>query len=301
MPIINEGWANALEPGIREWFFLGANRRASNVMGLFGVMTSEKAAEHMSGVGALSPDSWEQFSKTGAVPSVSFDAGYKKTFTNTSYVVSLRVSADLIADSQYTELMNMSEQFGDSATLKRYTDAASVFNNAFSSSFLGADGVALCSDSHPNGPTVSGTQDNNGTLSLTKANVRTVREAMQAFKDDRGNIVSVVPNAIVVPPALEDDAIEITRSVLDPNTGNNTVNPQFGRFSVITDHYLTDSNAWFMVDSVLARQSLKWFDREPLSIRLDTVEKTVWAVYVARMRYAYGWRDWRWVYGNNPS
>lgn len=302
-PLIKENWAQLLEPGIREHFFLGASRRPSLITQMFDVMQSAKDSEYMVGSGAISPDAWEEFSKTGRVPNVGFDQGYKKTWQHTTYLVELPVQVELVEDDLYGIINDSAARLGDSAALKREVDGASVFNNAFTATapYLGADGVALCSDSHPNGPTVSGTQDNNFTLALSKTNLRTIREAMQAFKDDRGNLLAVTPDTLLVPPALEDDAIEIVNSVLDPTSANNTVNAMAGRFRVVTWHYLTDTNAWFLIDSQLMRQNLKWFERVPLSIQLDRVEKRAYAFYNARMRYSYGWRDWRWIAGSNPS
>jgi hypothetical protein len=46
---------------------------------------------------------------------------------------------------------------------------------------------------------------------------------------------------------------------------------------------------------------LYWFNRDPLSILPKVEDKTVAATWVAYMRYSYGWSDFRWVYGNNPS
>lgn len=296
MPLIKEGWADALEPGIREWFMLGAQRRQALAPRLFDFLPSVKSSEHMRGVGAIAPDAWEDFAVSGVPASVSFDQGYKKTFTHQTYMVELPIQKELIEDNQYSDVIDAASQLGDSAALKREVDAASVFNNAASASYLGADGVALASDSHPNGPTVSGTQDNNfAATALTKANVAVVREAMMAFTDDRGSKLAVTPNILLVPPALEDEALEIAKSINDPSTANNTINPQYGRFEVVAWHYLTSSTTWFMIDSVLMRQSLKWFDRIPLSIYLKQADTSVFATYIARMRYSYGWRDWRWV------
>jgi len=299
--LIKEGWANALEPGIREWFRIGAQRRPSLIPQMFDVLSSDKDAEHFNGIGAIAPDQWGLFSKTGSVPTVSMEAGYKATFRHTTYLVELPIQQELIEDNLYRNVIDAALALGDSAALKRETDAASVFNNAFSSSFVGPDSVALCSDSHPNGPTVSGTQDNNYALALTRDNVRTIREAMQAFKDDKGNLLAVTPDTILVPPALEDDARIIADSVLDPTSANNASNPMRGRFNVVVWHYLTDSNAWFMIDSFMMRRALKWIDRVALDIRLDRVEQRAYAYYNARMRYSYGWTDWRWVAGSNPS
>lgn len=299
--MIKEGWAAALEPGIREWFFLGANRRPSLVPQMFDVINSTKSSEHFNGIGAISPDAWELYSKTGVVPTVDMSAGYKATFTHKTYLLELPVQYELIEDSLYREVTDAATRLGDSAALKREVDGASVFNNAFSTSFVGPDAVALCSNTHPGGPEGGVSQDNNFTLALSRDNVKTLREAMQGFTDDKGNLVAVTPDTLLVPPALEDDALVIAQSVLDPTSANNAVNPMRGRFNVVTWHYLTDSNAWFMIDSMLMRQSLKWINRVALDIRLDRVEKRAYAFYNARMRYSFGWTDWRWVAGSNPS
>jgi hypothetical protein len=300
--LIKEGWANLLEPGIREWFFVGADRVPSLLDTQYDVLGSTRDTEHMQGVGAVSPDAWEEYSKTGIVPMVSFDAGYEKTFTHTTYLVELPIKVELIEDNQYANVIDAAQQLGEAAQLKREVDRASLYNNAFNSSFLGPDAVALCSNSHPNGPENAGvTQDNNFTLALTKDNVSTIRQNMMAFTDDKGSLISVIPDTLVVPPELEDAAIVIAQSLLDPTSGNNAINPQSGRWKVEVDHYLTDANAWFMVDSIKRKRHVKWFNRVPMSAVLDRVVSRAFAVYNARMRYSFGWRHWTWIAGSNPS
>lgn len=302
MPLIREGWSQSLEPGIREWFFNGYNRRPNMASEFFGIQNSEKYQEHFHSFGAISPDAWDLFKSTGQVPSVSYDAGYKTTFTNATYMVELPIQRELIEDNRYSEIIDATTRLGDSAALKREKDAASVFVNAFSSSFVGGDGVALCSDSHPHSPNKAGTtQDNNFALSLTADNVETVRQAMMAFTDDTGELVGVMPNLLIVPPELENQAKVITQSEYKIGSMDNDINPQRGRFSYLVWHYLTDANAWFMVDSTLMKMSLIWFNRIPLNIYRKNQDDSVFAVYVARMRYSYGWRDWRWIAGSNPS
>lgn len=302
--LISENWADALDPIVRDRFMSGFGRRPSLIDTLFGVSGSSQAQERSAGVGAIGIDMWEQFENTNNVAQADFDRGYKTTFTPKEFSVELQIRRKLLEDSNWEEIRNPAMALGDSAKLKREVDAASVFNNAFTASapYLGADGVALCSDSHPNGPDNTGTtQDNNFALALTKDNVKTIREAMMAFTDDKGSKVAVTPSVLLVPPGLEDEAIEITKSLLDPNSANNTVNPQAGRFSVLTWHYLTDSNAWFMIDPMLAKMNLRWFNRVPLSISPKVEDKTLVATWIAYMRYSYGWSDWRWVAGSNPS
>lgn len=300
--LISENWADALDPIVRDRFLSGFGRRPSLIETLFGVSGSSQAQERSAGVGAIGIDMWEQFEKTNNVAQADFDRGYKTTFTHKEYTVELQIRRKLLEDSNWEEIRNPAIALGDSAKLKREVDAASVFNNAFSGSFVGADSVALCSDSHPLGPDNTGaTQDNNFALALTKDNVKSIREAMMAFTDDKNNKVAVTPSVLLVPPGLEDEALEIAKSPQDPDSANNKINPQSGRWQVITWHYLTDSNAWFMIDPMLAKMNLKWFNRVPLGINPKVEDKTLRATWVAYMRYSYGWSDWRWVAGSNPS
>lgn len=306
MPIISAVgglWADALDPIVQFRVDQAFNRHPSLLNRLFNVQSSSRAYEAVSGVGAISPDAFENYKNSGVIPEVDFDQGYKATYTHVEYPVDFSIESKTIADADFNSVFRTTDRIGDSAFLFRETKAASVFNNAFSASFTGADGVALCSDAHPASPQKTGvTQDNNLALALSKANLRTAREAMMAFTDDNGNKVAVVPNLLLVPPALEDDAIEIVNSIQDPDTANNTVNPMFGRFRVQPWHYLTDSNAWFLIDEMRMRQSLDWFDRVPFSVKLrDGDDRTIRSWWRAYQRFSFGWSDWKWVIGSNPS
>lgn len=301
MPLIKDDWAYALEPGIREWFNVGYSRRPSLIQTLFNVLPSERDSEYFHSFGAISPDAWLNFEKSGQVSAVSYDKGYRTTFTHKEFIVELPIRRTFLEDNLYGNIIEPVQQLGDSAALRRETDASSVFNNAFSTSYTGGDAKPLCEDNHPNGPHKSAVQDNEYALSLTADNVETARQAMMAYTDDVGELVGVMPNLLLVPPELENQAKIITQTEFSVGNANNDVNPQQGRFSYLVWHYLTDANAWFMIDTNLMRRSLVWFERVPLSINLKAGDTTVFATYIARMRYSYGWRDWRWILGSNPS
>ena len=305
MPIVSAVgglWADALDPIVQFRVDQAFMRRPSLIDRMFNVQGSTRAYEAISGVGAIGISAWDNYENARAIPEVSFDQGYKQTYTHLEKVVDFAIERKTNDDGDISTVFRTSDRIGDSAAVYRETKAASVFNNAFTVA-NGSDGVALCSDSHPLSPQKTGvTQDNNFALALNKTNVRTVREAMMAFTDDNGNKQAVTPRMLLVPPALEDDAIEIVNSVLNPDNANNTVNPQFGRFEVVTWHYLTDSNAWFMIDPDLMRMSLDWFNRVPFSVYLrDGDDRSVMAYWRAYMRFSYGFSDWKWIAGSNPS
>ena len=306
MPIYGQQnglWADALDPIVRYRFDLAFGRRPSMIPYLFNVQGSVRAYEQISGVGAVGIDAWDTWRVAGHVGEADFDQGYKTTYTHVEYPMDIRVMRSLIDDANFPQVFRLIERVGDSAALKREHDAASIFNNAFTDTapYAGADGVGLVSTAHPFGPQKTGaTQSNEGTYALTLDNVATVREAMMAFTDDNGNPMGITPNAVIVPPGMGDEARVIFNSTLNPTTANNALNPRTGEaWQIFEWAYITDSTYWFMVDTNLMRQSLDWFNRVPLTINPIVEDKTMSAGWRAYMRYALGWSDWRWIFGNN--
>lgn len=301
MAIRSSNFAEALEPVILRTFEMGMKMRAPVAPQLYNVQTSQRDHEKILGIGGLGVDIFDDYEETGMIPEFDFDKGYLKTYTHREYPAKITVQRKFMADNQVPQIMAIAQRVGMATMLRREMDAASVFNNAFSASFLGADAVALCSDSHPNSPDNAGTQDNNFTLTLNKANLRTVREAMMAFTDDKGNKIAITPDLLLVPPQMEDDAIPLVKSVLVPDSANNAVNPMENRFRVVPWHFLADSNAWFLIDSVQMRMALDWFNREPIQLNREVRDETISTSWIVYQRYSYGFSDWRWVAGSNPS
>jgi len=285
---------------MRENFYIGYNGIPSMAPQLFNVQTSESAYESFMSFGSVSPDAWEIYSKTGVVPKVGFDKGYESTFTHVEYALEMDVQRALIDDNKYASALDIGTQLGRSAALKRERDAADLFNGADTGSALGGDGVVLCASNHPASPTKSAvTQDNISALALSAANVETVRQAMLAVTDDTNEIVGVMPDLLLVPTALENDAKIITQTEGVVGKADNDLNPQNGRFRYMVWPRLTSSTAWFMIDSGLMKQSLFWFDRVAPDIKLKEGDKTLASTWIGYMRYSLGWRDWRWVHQGN--
>jgi hypothetical protein len=189
-----------------------------------------------------------------------------------------------------------------SAMRTREKHAASVFNNAFSSSFLGGDDVALAGD-HPYSPTNATTQSNKGSTALSNASIAATMALMRGYKGQGGEHLNVMPDMLIVPPALESAAYVALNSALLPGGSTNDINYlQSQRFTVVVWKYLEDTNNWFMVDSSLMRRWLNWFDRVPIEFSQDPrSDFELMLRYRGYMRYSYGWDDWRWIYGHEVS
>lgn len=294
---ISEQWAQLLEPGLRTIFDVATGELAatSRIPTVFNVMSSSKAQEHDLGVGAFG--NWNQYK--GAIEYDDPDQGYKTTYTHVEFARGFKVERKLVDDDQYNIINRLPRGLAIGAMRKRENDAASVFNNAFSSSYTGGDAIALCG-AHPYSPTNATTQANNGTTALSYDSIIATRKLMRSYVDDRGQLIPINPNTILVPPELENTAWEILNSMNKPGTGDNDANYVRGtNLQLIVWDYLTNSNNWFMLDSGLAKTYLNWFDRVPLEFATDpTGDYTLEARFRGYMRYSYGWSDWRWVYGH---
>jgi hypothetical protein len=303
MPVVRAEWANELDSVVNLRFAaaFAARARTQVLSSLFTAETSTGGDENVIGAGVVSPNAWDNYENSGAISEADFDKGYLKTFTHKEYPLDVRIERKLLDDSRFREITDLVNKLGDSAAVKREFDRASVFNNAFSASFLGGDGVSLCNASHPLSPSKSGsTQSNTGTSALTAANVSATRELMRKFTDDAMTPAGSIGNLLVVPIDLMTEAEIISGSPFDPDSAENAVNPESGLQFLVSD-YLTDTNNWFLIDTNLMRQQLLWFDRVPLSINPVVEDKTVSAAWRAYMRYSFGFSNWTWIFGHEVA
>lgn len=290
---------SVLTPVIYHHFDLGMNAVPSMRARLYSVRESQRAEEKGTGMGGVAPEAWDQYRLSGTKGMLRFDQLYTQTYTHVEYPVRFIIEKKLLINDQYDMIGRIARKVGISAEQKMEIDAVSLLNNAFSSTW--SDAVALCSAVHPLSPNVvSGTQDNLGSSALSKTAVSETRIAMMRFTDDKGNLLGLMPNELWVPPELEDTAIEITRSLRDPESGNNAVNPNANRFVVVPWARLTDTNNWFMMDSVWRQEVVNWYNRErvePVEVDEDTTQIT----YEMKLHYSYGIDDWRFVFGHSVS
>ena len=295
---IKEQWAELLEPGLRAIFELQRTALAAQAVAplLFNVSGSSKSSEYNLSIGGLGD--WKEYK--GAIEYDESEEGHKTTYTHVEFARGFKVERALVDDDLYNIINKRPAGLALSAERKKEKDAASVFNNAFSSTYAGGDAVALCSDSHPQSPSNAAVQDNAGSSTFSYDAVIATRRLMREFKDDRGELVVSMPDVILVPPELEEAAWTVVNTMNKPGGANNDANYVRSKINrVITWDYLTDANNWFMIDSSLAKQMLNWFNRVNLEFAMDpTSDFTLEARFRGYMRYSYGWSDWRWVYGH---
>lgn len=306
MPNRSSQWAELLTPQLTEAFMIGFSddgRRQSMIPALFGVRNSQRAFEQHLGVGVLGSSGWN-FEDTGRVQYDERNKGFLSTFTPKEFAKGHIVQRKLVDDNLTDIAFDDANSLGDSAFRLREKSAADVFANAFTTGtdslgfpITGPDAVALCG-AHPRSADDSTTQANNGTSALSTSAVSSTRITMSRFTDDRGDLMNLMPDRLLVPPELEDTAATITGSALDPTSANNAINPQT-RFSSVSWHYLTDTNNWFMYDSGRMKRSLLWYERIPVEYRIGDLDRdTQQFKGTSYMRFSRYWRDPLFLFGH---
>jgi len=275
---------------------------------LFGQSVSTKFTEHYQGMGAIGlVPPWN-----GTVPYEDFDAGYRVDIRNYQFAKGMQVERELVDDDQYNAIETRARNLGLAFANTIETDAANVFINGFTdagtnrmgASTDGADAVGLLSTAHPQSPVNTGnTQSNEGTLALSLPNLDTTRQLMRNYTDDKGELVGVNPDMLLVPSELERTATQIVneRALYEPGSAQFDVNMFAGRIRPVVWNRLTDANAWFLIDSRKMKQMLKFQWRVRPEFNQEKNFDSMLSKFVGYMRYGIGWTDWRWIHGQNPS
>lgn len=194
---------------------------------------------------------WPTIGETQTLPEDQGRVGNKNTVLISDFGETLSISKNFWDDNMFDVRAEMVREFGRMARVTQDINGFALFRNAFTTN-LTPDGVAWISASHVlmNG----GTASNLVTGALTPTTLNTAMVRLMEQKNNRGVILGNTAAYLVVPPALLKTAIEITQSVLVPDSANNAVNvfkSPLG-IEVVTSPYLGaaaggSDTAWFLL------------------------------------------------------
>jgi len=292
---ISSDWAALLEPGLRAVFYNTYNELPTQFDKIFKVKNSNKAAEYELGMGAFTP--WtERVNDTDNVEYQKIGQGLEREYIHKEFASGFAVGKRLYEDEQYGIINGMAEDLGRAGRTKVEMDVASVLNNAFDPTKPIYDGKPLISDAHPYEGGLSGVQSNKVTGALSDVTLKEAITLMRSVKDNGGKKIVLQPDTLIVPPALEWLAIELTKSAQKPGTADNDINALAGRLKVFVYDYLTNDDAWFVIDS--KRHKLTFFWRvKPEFTRSKDTDNFV-AKFNGRMRYSFGASAWQGIVGS---
>lgn len=236
--------------------------------------------------------------------SITYDSEEQGTvtrFTHITYALGFAVTMEELMDDLYEKVTG--SRVPALARSHRITEeivCADVYNNAFDSAFPGSDGVELLSAAHPNvtGGTFSNILATAADLSETA--LEDLITQMSLATDDRGLIIALKPEKLIVHPSNWWNANRILKSVFQNDTANNAINVLKATNSitggVMQCHYLDAPNSWFLRSD--APRGLRRFTRMKANIEKDNDFGTKNALTSAVQRFSVGWSDPRGLYGS---
>jgi len=238
---------------------------------------------------------------------VAFDnanEGFTARYEHETIALAFALTEEAVEDNLYDRLgSRYTKALARSMANTKQIKAASILNNAFSSSFPGGDGQPLISSSHPlsGGGTGANRASTFADLNETSLEDSLIRISTQV--DDRGLSIALQGIKLIVPPQLQFVADRLLQSPGRVGTSDNDINAisNMGMLpeGYVVNHYLNDPDAFFLKTDV--PDGFKYFVRSPLQTSLEGDFDTGNMRYKARERYSFGFSNWRCVDGSQGA
>jgi len=311
MAISRASIAKELLPGLNAVFGLEYGEVNNELQPLYESENSDRAFEEE-----------VMFTGFGTAPvkgegsAVSYDTAqetYVSRYTNETVALAFAITEEAMEDNLYDTFSKLRARgLARAMANTKQVKGADVFNNAFSTAaaWVGGDGVAFCSASHP---TVSGVNQSNlmAASDLSEAALETALTSIQKIKDDRNILIGASAESLHIPPDLWATADQILHSPGTTTAGGsgdgtyaqNSINAVRHMGMVPNGFFVnrrfTNTNDYFIKTDV--PNGAKMFNRVPLQTKMEPDFDTGNLRFKARERYSFGFSDWRGYFGSAGS
>lgn len=303
MAVMNRaGFGKLLEPGLNAIFGLEYSRYDNQHADLFDEEGSEKAFEEeqlLTGFGAA-----PEKSEGNAVSYDHAKQGWTARYTHSTIALAFAITEEAVEDNLYGSLsQRYTKALARSMHHTMQVRAANIFNNGFSATYTGGDGVSLFNSAHP--------LDGGGTWRNIPATASDLNEAaleqalidISDWVDERSLPVAMAGLSLHIPNELVFTAERLLKTNQRVGTSDNDVNAlrSMGMLprGFFVNNRFTDPDAWFIKTD--CTDGAKFFRRVAMRTATEGDFDTGNLRYKARERYSFGWTDPRCYYGSAGS
>jgi len=288
-----------LLPGLNALFGLEYKRYGEEHKEIYETETSDRSFEEetkLSGFSAAPVKNEGQ-----AIAYDNAQEAWTARYNHETIAMGFSITEEAMEDNLYDSLSaRYTKALARAMSYTKQVKAASILNNGFNAAFTFGDGQPLFSTAHP---LVSGGTNSNRPTVASDLNETSLENAViqiAAWTDERGLLIAAKPRKLIVPPALMFVATRLLETNLRVGTTDNDINALKNNGSIpegyTVNHFLTDTNAWFLKTDV--PNGLKHFVRVPLATSMDADFDTGNSRFKARERYSFGASDSLGVYGS---
>lgn len=299
---------NVVDPGIRKHFVDEYKAKKVDLGLIFNVSNQESETDQYENYTGLG-----QFSQVSQGGTYSEDApldAYGVSLTPSKFGKMMKVTREMRKFAKTAKIWDGAKHLARAAARTEQTKGSSVLNNGFSGSYLSmTDNKALFASDHPRAD--GGTaQSNTATGAFGDSNLETYILAMEGQLDDRGQIIEVMPNKIVIPPALRKSVLQVLKSEGLSGSADNDINVYNGlteyyggTMKIVIWDYLGaaaggSDTAWFLFDDAVQGLMWQWVEQAKVERDNSIGFKQDVVYYKGSSWFSYGWRDWRGSYGS---
>ena len=291
-----------LLPGLNALFGLEYARYGEEHKEIFDTETSERSFEEET-----------KLSGFAAAPvknegnSIAYDnaqEAWTARYNHETISLGFSLTEEAIEDNLYDSLSSRyTKALARAMAFTKQTKAAGILNSGFTAGVNGGDGVPLFSAAHPlvNGATNSNTPAIQADLNETSLEAAVIQIA--GWTDERGLLIAAKPRKLIVPPNLMFVATRLLETEGRVGTADNDINALANNGSIpegyTVNHFLTDTDAWFLSTDV--PNGMKHFVRSAMANSMDGDFDTGNVRYKARERYSFGWSDPLGMFGSQGA
>lgn len=301
MTISSGNFSKLLMPGLYSVWGVKYNDWDKEYPNLVEVTTSKKRYEELvgySGLGLLSV-------KAEGAP-VTYDTsrqGLVQRSIHNVYSSGFMITREMYDDNQYDSSvlgLKDTKELAKAANQTLETVVANVYNRAQNSSYTFSDGKVLCATDHGN--LAGGTWQNRPTnnADLSELAVEQACITIGKWTNDRGMKAKILPQRLVGPVDLQFEMNRLLKTEKQVDTANNTISAIYnmGVFpkGYAVNHYLTDTDAWFIRTDVTDGAIL--FMRDNVEFANGSDFETENAKFLVRVRFSVTVGDPRTTYGS---
>ena len=288
-----------LLPGLNALFGLEYKRYGEEHKEIYEQETSERSFEEetkLSGFSAAPVKNEGQ-----AIAYDNAQEAWTARYNHETIALGFSITEEAVEDNLYDSLSSRyTKALARAMAYTKQVKAAYILNQGFSSAVTYGDGQALFSTAHP---LVSGGTNSNRPATAADLNETSLEAAViqiAAWTDERSLLIAAKPKKLIIPPALMFVATRLLETELRVGTTDNDINALKNNGSIpggyTVNHWLTDTNAWFLTTDV--PNGLKHFVRAPLANSMDGDFDTGNVRYKARERYSFGVSDPLGIFGS---
>ena len=288
-----------LLPGLNALFGLEYAKYGEEAAEIFETESSDRSFEEetkLSGFGAAPVKN-----EGAAIAYDNAQEAWTARYNHETISMGFSITEEAIEDNLYDSLSaRYTKALARAMAYTKQVKGAAILNNAFAAATTYGDGQVLCSTAHPlvSGGTNSNRPTTGADLNETSLEAAVIQIA--GWTDERGLLIAAKPRKLILPADLQFVATRLLDSDLRPNTADNDINALRNNGTIpdgySVNHYLTDTNAWFLLTDV--PNGLKHFVRTPMQTSMDADFDTGNSRYKARERYSFGVSDPLGVFGS---